>query len=291
MSFAKYLEGRRRSEAAVEKLAVAMSDLQIRMADQLVDLLLDLDVRNGKVESTDANINRVSQIMALLKGNLADDTWIEAVGEYVDSFDIMEGDIVGYTETLGSVDKNLIAALKKYYKTSVAEFLLSPEVFAKDVFKPIEQNIITSISTNAPLKELNESTRTILKGTGEKEGAIVEAGKPMAETSATLYERSATSKIADELGIELYFYQGRNIDTTRPFCKARAGHAWHIKEIEAWAEEDWAGKVDGTDKQTIFVYLGGWFANRKSCRHVLLPVSIDSVPKEDLARMKANGYI
>ena len=66
MSFAKYLEGRRRSEAAVEKLAVAMSDLQIRMADQLVDLLLDLDVRNGKVESTDANINRVSQIMALL---------------------------------------------------------------------------------------------------------------------------------------------------------------------------------------------------------------------------------
>lgn len=291
MSFAKYLEGRRRSEAAVEKLAGAMSDLQVRMADQLVDLLLDLDVRAGKIESTEANVNRVSEIMAILKGQLADDKWLEAVGEYVDSFDIMEGDIVGYTETLGSVDRSLITALKRHYKVVVAEFLTDPQSFAKDVFNPVQQNIITSISTNAPLKELNDSTRTILKGTDEKAGAIVETGKPMAETSATLYERSATSKIADELGIEIYFYQGRNIDTTRPFCKARAGHAWHLKEIQEWASEDWAGKIDGTDKQTIFVYLGGWFGNKKACRHALIPISGKDAPKEDLNRMRDKGLI
>ena len=291
MSFAKYLEGRRRSEAAVEKLAGAMSDLQVRMADQLVDLLLELDVKGGKVESAEANVNRVSEIMRLLKNQLADDQWIEAVADYVDSFDIMEGDIVGYMGSLGEVDERLITALKRYYKTSVAEFLTNPQSFAKDVFKPIEQNIITSISTNASLKELNDSTRTILKGQPEKEGAFVQAAKPMAETSATLYERSATSKIAEELGIEIYFYQGRNIDSTRPFCKARAGHAWHISEIQAWADDEWAGKIDGTDKQTIFVYLGGWFGDKKACRHALLPISGADAPAEDLARMRSKGLI
>ena len=292
MSFAKYLEGRRRSEAAVEKLAGAMSDLQVRMADQLVDLLLELDVKGGKVESTEANVNRVSEIMRLLKNQLADDQWIEAVSDYVDSFDRMEGDIVGYMGTLGEVDERLITALKRHYKTVVAEFLTNPQSFAKDVFNPVQQNIITSIATNAPLKELNESTRTILRGAEDKDGAIVDAAKPMAETSATLYERSATSKIAEELGIELYFYQGRNIDTTRPFpCGNWAGHAMHRKEIEELADEDWAGKIDGTDKQTIFVYLGGWFGNKKACRHVLIPISGKDAPQEDLARMRSKGLI
>lgn len=291
MSFAKYLEGRRRSEAAVEKLAGEMSDLQVRMADKLVDLLLELDTRNGLVESTEANINRVAQIIRLLKDELADDKWIQAVSDYVDSFDIMEGDIVGYAETLGGVERDLISALKRHYKTSVAEFLLDPQSFAKDVFKPVEQNIITSISTNASVKELNDSTRTILKGAEDSPGAFEEAAKPVAENAATLYERSATSKVAEELGIEIYFYQGRNIDTTRQFCKARSGHAWHKKEVEAWAEEDWAGKIDGTDKQTIFVYLGGWFGNKKACRHVLIPILIGDAPAADIERMRSKGLV
>ena len=121
MSFAKYLEGRRRSEAAVEKLAGAMSDLQVRMADQLVDLLLELDVKGGKVESTEANVNRVSEIMRLLKNQLADDQWIEAVADYVDSFDIMEGDIVGYMGSLGEVDERLITALRSQLLAKVPD--------------------------------------------------------------------------------------------------------------------------------------------------------------------------
>jgi hypothetical protein len=294
MSFAKYLEGRRRSEAAVERLGVAMSALQIRMADSLVDLLLDLDTTGGsnpKLRSTEANVMRVSEIMRLLKSEMADDMWLEAVGDYVDSFDVMEADIMGYAETLGKVDQQLITALKKHYKVVVAEFLTDPQSFAIDLFNPVQQNIITSIATEGPLKDLNESTRNIIKGTEEAPGAVVDAAKPMAETSATLYERSATSKVADQLGIEIYFYQGRNIDTTRPFCKERAGHAWHKKEIEAWADLDWAGKVDGKDKQTIFVYLGGWFSKRKSCRHVLIPVSGADVPKADIERMVSKGLI
>lgn len=291
MSFQKYLEGRRRSEAAVEKLEGAMSDLQIRMADKLVDLLFSLDVRNGKIESTDLNVQRVADIMRLLKNELANDEWIAAVGDYVDSFDVLEADIVGYARTLGPMDQGLIAALKQHYKRSIAEFLLNPQSYAGDLFVPVESSILTSISTGGPIKELNETARVLIKGDEDKAGAVVETAKPMAENSATLYERSATSKVAEELGIEIYFYQGRNIDTTRPFCKERAGHAWHKKEIESWAALEWAGKVEGTDKQTIFVYLGGYFGLKKACRHILVPLDISDAPKADVDRMVEKGLI
>jgi hypothetical protein len=79
---------------------------------------------------------------------------------------------------------------------------------------------------------------------------------------------------------------------------------WHRREIEEWgrraaAGEDldgngnpgWAGMVEGTNAQTIFLYLGGWYGGREGCRHVLIPQSRLAVPQEDLDRMRELGYI
>lgn len=71
------------------------------------------------------------------------------------------------------------------------------------------------------------------------------------------------------------------MDTTRPFCKARAGKFFHRSEVEAWASMDWAGKMAGTDARTIFVTRGGY-----NCQHSLLPVSKFAVPAADRARIE-----
>jgi hypothetical protein len=91
---------------------------------------------------------------------------------------------------------------------------------------------------------------------------------------------------SDAVGAEFFLYQGRPIDTTRPFCRARAGKYWHRREIESWADEEWSGKTKGTTTATIFNYLGGY-----NCRHVLVPVRQDVVPASDLERMRKAGYI
>jgi hypothetical protein len=49
--------------------------------------------------------------------------------------------------------------------------------------------------------------------------------------------------------------------------------------------------VEGTNAQTIFLYLGGWYGGREGCRHGLIPVPRRDVPQEDRNRMRAAGYI
>jgi hypothetical protein len=49
--------------------------------------------------------------------------------------------------------------------------------------------------------------------------------------------------------------------------------------------------VEGTNEQTIFVHLGGWFGERNSCRHLLIPQLQFAVPEEDLARMREKGLL
>jgi hypothetical protein len=102
----------------------------------------------------------------------------------------------------------------------------------------------------------------------------------------SVYERTATSVAAEAVGAEFFLYQGRPIDTTRPFCRDRSNKYYHKREIAGWADEDWNGKMAGTTSATIFQYLGGY-----NCRHVLVPVRQDQVPAADLQRMRERGYI
>ena len=86
----------------------------------------------------------------------------------------------------------------------------------------------------------------------------------------SLYQMTQTYqlKISNDLGIEYYYYAGTKMKTSRQFCISRYGKVFTKKEIQSWPELNWAGKIPGTDKNTIFVYRGGY-----NCRHTLRPIS------------------
>jgi hypothetical protein len=74
-------------------------------------------------------------------------------------------------------------------------------------------------------------------------------------------------------------------DTSREFCDQRHGKYFHRKEVEAWANLSWAGKIQGTNSSNIFIYRGGYH-----CRHQLIPVSAASVPRSVIERAINEGY-
>lgn len=291
MTFEEFLKARRVSDKAADDLSLAMSALQVRMADQLVELLQTLDIKGGKIVTSEANVATMGEILRLLKANMNDPQWIKAVSEYVASFDDVEAAALRYGATLGDVDEGPLTAIKAHYQTSIAEYLTNPASFGRALFVPIDRTLSAAVTTGAELSSTSSALRDHIKGVGDMRGGIERTAQGAADTAITIYERSATQTIADQVGVELFMYQGRNIDTTRPFCRERAGHVWHRREIEAWADLEWAGRVDGTDAQTIFVYLGGWYGEQASCRHVLVPVSVRDTPAGDLARMRAAGLI
>jgi hypothetical protein len=109
-------------------------------------------------------------------------------------------------------------------------------------------------------------------------------------------QRAQTAAASEKAGIVFYRFQGRPIDSTRPWCRAREGKVWHIEEIRQWgrdaaAGQGWDGMVEGTNEQTIFTYLGGWYGNRSACRHVLVPVLPSRVPAEDMERIRDKGLL
>lgn len=89
-------------------------------------------------------------------------------------------------------------------------------------------------------------------------------------TTDSLYQMTQTYqlKISNDLGIEYYYYAGTKMKTSRQFCISRYGKVFTKKEIQSWPELNWSGKIPGTDKNTIFVYRGGY-----NCRHTLRPIS------------------
>ena len=227
----------------------------------------------------------MADILRLLKANMNDPLWIRAVSEYVASFDDVEAAALKYVATLGDVDDGPLTAIKAHYQTSIAEYLTNPASFGRALFVPIDRTLSAAVTTGAPLDNTSKALRDHIKGVGDMRGGVERTAQGAADTTITIYERSATQTIADQVGVELFMYQGRNIDTTREFCRKRAGHVWSRKEIEAWADEEWSGKVEGTDAQTIFIYLGGWYGDQAACRHVLVPVNRRDAPAADLARI------
>lgn len=292
MTFEEFLKARRVSDKAADDLSLAMSALQVRMADQLVELLQTLDIKGGKIVTSEANVAAMGEILRLLKANMNDPQWISAVSEYVASFDDVEAAALRYGSTLGDVDEGPLTAIKTHYQTSIAEYLTNPASFGRALFVPIDRTLSAAVTTGAELSSTQGALRDHIKGVGDMRGGVERTAQGAADTAITIYERSATQTIADQVGVEIFVWQGRNISTTRPYpCGEWAGHALHKKEFAEIADHEWPGKVDGTDAQTIFVFMGGWYGDRASCRHVAVPVALRDVPAGDLARMKSKGLI
>lgn len=298
MPFKKFLEARKVGDTAIDDLLSGMTALQERLADRLAELLLTLETKGGKIIANEANVAKMGEIVNILKAEMNDPKWTAAVQAYIESFDELEGAVSSYFKTFGKVDESILNAIKTQFQTAVAVYLTTPGSFDNSLFMPLSRAIGSAVITEAVLSSsdktapgLLQATRDLVKGV-ENEGAVIRAAKGVVETTTTLYERSASQKASDDLGIEVFFYQGRNIDTTRPFpCGKWAGHAMHRKEIEELADHEWPGKVDGTNAETIFVYLGGWYGQQASCRHVLVGINIADAPKEDVERMRRKGLV
>jgi hypothetical protein len=286
MTLQEYLSGQAAGDEGIEALLREMSGFQERTALRIAQILSDLDISAGRIVASEANIARLSEVMGLVESGFADPRWQRAVRDYLGTFDVLGANTVAYLGTLGTVDGALLTALRQQYKLLAADYLLTAQSFARSLLNPIAQEVGTFIATGGRYSELVASVSNIVTGGENADGAILGNARTAVNDLVSVYERTATQVASEQVGAEFFLYQGRPIKTSRPFCVSRAGKYWHKREIESWADEDWQGKTEGTNDRTIFSFLGGY-----NCRHVLVPVSRQRVPADDLARMRSKGLI
>lgn len=289
MTFAEFIAQRAQADTALDRLFERMSSFQKRLASRVLELLSDLQKNSkGIIEATDANIRRIADIVGNIDGVFLDDEWLDAISDYLESYDHIERATISYGKTLGQVDDLLVRATKTAFKDVVANYLTDAHSFNRELQVPIAMEVHAAVLNGLSFTELTQNIRSrLLEFRGD--GPLVDASKTIANEALSLYERMSLNAVAGEVGAKFYRYQGKPIDTTRPFCRERAGHAYSKAEIEQWgrdaaAGKGWEGMMPGTNEVTIFLYVGGY----GPCQHVLVPIAKRDVPAEDMARILAS---
>lgn len=287
MTLKEYLQASKEGDEAIAKLLSDMSSFQERTATRVSGILADLDISGGRLVASEANMARLSEVVNLIERDFADPKWEAAVTDYLKSFDAIGASTVGYVTEFGAVDQALLTSLRQQYKQISAEYLLNPASFNRTMITPISQEVGSYIATGSKFSELVEATNRIITGGEVSDGAILGSARTTATDLVSIYQRTATKVAGDSVGAQFFYYNGPIIDTTRPFCEARAGRYWHRKEIESWANlKPWDGQIPGTNSETVFTLLGGY-----GCEHILVPVARRDVPASDLERMRKAGFI
>jgi hypothetical protein len=180
-------------------------------------------------------------------------------------------------------DTKLQENLVKISKRSTSEILLD-NIGDQRFSSLIAQEVEIAVSNGASFKDTVKAIRGLVEGDKEKDGKLLQYSKQIAHDQFAIADRSYTSAVADELDADWFFYSGNTIDSTREFCRKRHNKYFYYKEIEDWADEEWDGKIDGTNEKTIYSTAGGY-----NCRHSIIPVSIFAVPKDVIRRNISNG--
>jgi len=251
----------------------------------VIELLSDLEIDSqGNILLNNTNLQLTAEVKEALKEILLQSDYVSAVKTFASEFNT-QARITNqiFRKSFDFVSEGLAEQLINISKRNTADILINTigdEAFADAVSEQVE----LAVSNNASFKETIRAIRDVVTGNDEVDGKLQQYAKQIAHDQFAIADRSYTSAVAEELGAEWFKYSGDTIETTREFCMERHNKFYYYKEIEEWADEEWQGKIDGTNEKTIYSTAGGY-----NCRHSIIPVSIFAVPKDVVRRNISNG--
>lgn len=274
-------------EKTPETLASKAEKIQLKMWRELEPLISSLDVdASGNISQTQNNISKIGEIQTRLNKLLGGSEYIKAIKTFLADIDrgIEITDELARQIEESFEPNNIQKALLKIVKNNAVEALIGESMRAR-VSGPFIETLTTSVASRAPLRDSVKSLRTVIEGSEIVDGRLLANVKNIAATAHVVADRAYAAAVNESISVQWYVYRGGIIDSTREFCLDRNGKYFHRLEVEAWADEDWAGKIKGTNEATIFVNCGGW----GPCRHSLIAVSRSRVPGDVIQRNIANG--
>lgn len=275
----------RRLTLVPDEFLSSVENAQKELFPEVVELLMDLKVdADGNLIFNNSNLELTAELKDSLNQILLGSEYTSAVKEFAKEFD-KQAKITNqiFRKGFDFTDTKLQEQLVKISKKSTSEILLD-NIGDQRFSSIISQQVELAVSNGASFKETVKSIRGLVEGDGKTDGKLLQYSKQIAHDQFAIADRSYTSAVADELDAEWFFYSGNTIDSTREFCQKRHNKYFYYKEIEEWADEDWDGKIDGTNEKTIYSTAGGY-----NCRHSIIPVSIFAVPKDVIRRNISNG--
>jgi len=273
-------------ESTPENLATASEKVQRRLWGELQPLVSSLEVdKDGNVAQTEKNIRKIGEITDGLNKLLAGKEYTDAIKVFLEDIDkgvALTDEIARKIESSFEPDKVLKDILTLSKQNAINSLI--GETMRSRVTLPFVEQLTTAVAARTPLREVVKTLKTVIEGTPDVDGRLLANVKTVAITAQAIADSAYSAGVSEAVGAVWFKYVGGEIKTTRNFCEERTGKYYHIKEIQAWGNLDWDGRIAGTDSKSIFAFRGGW-----NCRHSLIPVSIRIVPPDVVKRNIDNG--
>lgn len=157
---------------------------------------------------------------------------------------------------------------------------------AAQVKIPLNEILNQNINSGGSFQGMLKQVETFVKGNEKVEGRMLSYTRNRVKDTLFQYTRAYQNSVTADLKLVWYLYAGGLIDTSRPFCTARAGRYFHEDEIKSWASLQWAGKDNLTTESSIFILAGG-----HACQHQLIAVHDSIVPDQDIEHAREGGFI
>lgn len=285
-----------RIEDIPEAFQSSVEKLQRRLYNRITELIGQLEVRDGQIVMSEANLLRVQNINDELKQVLNGREYIEAVRKFTNEFDTQKAINDQYFRKAFGSDFNQVGIANQLVRNSQrnAFDLLVGAPAEQNFLIPIRTQLENAVASGASFQDTIKGIRATVEGTEEADGRLLRYSKQVSWDAFALSDRAYTNAIAEDLDIEWFRYSGGLVKDSRCFCENRDRQYFHFKEVEAWGRmedlgecntgEGWAGMMVGTNESTIFIVAGGY-----NCRHTLSPVSISIVPRDVIDRNIVNG--
>lgn len=232
--------------------------LQNRLDSYIIKILVpSLDIKNGKIVNSAANLKRINKISGLKK--FINEVINLSMYEYYDkSYRGLETRTTPYFDLLGATGKNDKKVIGNG-KISIDGFLNS--LFDNnDIARQLQSTIRTAINSNREVSELNTLLTEQIKGKDDKFGIVQSFHYSNGGyDSFQKYTRTLDEGFSKVLNLNYAIYAGGKIKTTREFCLSRSGKVFNRETIEGWNSQQWQGKIEGGD---VLIDAGGY-----NCRH------------------------
>lgn len=261
---------------ADKRYAKAIGRVQVRLYDELLAILKDLELTDGAIKQTAGNRKILNDAVNKVNEVLSSPAYTNAVTSYVAILPQIDLNNIRYFTALEEAFKPNKIYLKKIQQgviEAVNQYVLQ-DGLQSQVVQPLQQILVQNVNAGGRFSGFIKQVEDFVKG-GEAEGRVLSYTRTFIRDTLMTYSRTYQQAVTADLGLEYYFYSGGIMDSTREFCLERVGRYYSKKEIEAWAELEWKGKKKGTTETSIFLFAGGW-----NCGHQIIPVSSLVVPEE-----------
>jgi len=278
-------------ETAPDKFSSGLNAIEKRMLDELLLLVKELQVKNGRIVPNAANLKIISSIRIKLEKLVLNKQYVKDLSEFIKSFSSAAIYAQAYYKSISEDFK------PKPYYTDIGKAAISNTIDAltevgirANVLNPTRSMLLTAVTSGQSYASLIEALQTTIAGKEDKQGLLSRYANTYARTAIAQFNRQYMAAIRKDLGYKWFSYRGSNLTTTREFCehmiKKRYIHESEFETVLAGNIDGHQckiyektglpyGLIEGTNATNFEVYLGGW-----NCQHGLYGEPDYMVPQE-----------